>query len=270
MRVLFFGNNALGARALRWLCANGEDVVGVVLHPASRRRHMDEALAEPNLRPVPRLDGAALGAAATLAAIQALRADLGVSVLFGYRIPEQVLALLPQGAVNLHPGLLPHNRGAYPNVWSIVDRTPAGVTLHMIDDGLDTGDIIAQQPVAVEATDTGATLYARLETAGLELLQRAWPLVRGGRPPRAPQRRDAGTTHRQRDVERIDEIDLSRRYIAGELIDVLRARTFRPHAGAYFMHQGRRVFLRLELAYEPERAAAARPERPADDVRSTG
>jgi hypothetical protein len=53
-------------------------------------------------------------------------------------------------------------------------------------------------------------------------------------------------------VERIDHIDLDRMYTARNLIDVIRARTFSPYPGAYFMHQGRKVYLRLQLLYEEQ------------------
>ncbi len=59
-----------------------------------------------------------------------------------------------------------------------------------------------------------------------------------------------GTFHRVKDVEAIDEIELERLYTARTLIDLLRARTFPPHHGAYFRHDGRKIYLRLELIYD--------------------
>lgn len=72
-------------------------------------------------------------------------ADLVVS--FGYRhiLTADHLATAKARPVNLHISYLPYNRGAHPNFWSWIDGTPAGVTLHEIDPGLDTGPIIAQE-----------------------------------------------------------------------------------------------------------------------------
>jgi methionyl-tRNA formyltransferase len=137
-------------------------------------------------------------------------------------------------------------------VWSIIEGTPAGATIHYLDEGIDTGDIIAQSEVPVEAIDTGASLYSRLEECCIELFQNTWPAIRSGTAPRTPQTRQAGTAHRTSDVERIDRIDLDRSYNARELINVLRARTFPPYSGAYFIEQGRRVGLRLQLEYEDD------------------
>ena len=137
-------------------------------------------------------------------------------------------------------------------MWSIVDGTPAGVTLHYIDDSVDTGDILAQRDVPVGSTDTGKTLYHKLELACIELFKENWYLILGGQLHRSPQSSGAGTFHHTRDVEKIDEIELDRNYTARELINILRARTFPPYAGACFLDGGRKVYLRLQLLYEDE------------------
>jgi len=252
MRVLLFGNNRAASEAARLLRASGDELVGLVLHPVERRRFGDEILAAAGVAAERVFDASTLRQPETVAALAALAPEIGLSVYFGYILRPEVIALAPRGVVNLHPALLPFNRGAYPNVWSIVDGTPAGVTLHYIDAGVDTGDVIAQRAVEVAAKDTGASLYRKLEEASLELLRATWPAIRRGEAPRLPQPRDAGTAHRVRDVERIDAIDLERRYLARELIDVLRARTFPPHRGAYVVVDGRKIYLRLELLDEDE------------------
>jgi methionyl-tRNA formyltransferase len=167
-------------------------------------------------------------------------------------VNSDFIRLFPKGCINLHPALLPHNRGRFPNIWSIVSKTPAGVTIHYIDEGIDTGDVIAQKEVPVEVTDTGASLYRRLEIEGLELFKATWPAIQAGTASRSPQAAGSGSYHRARDVESIDEIDLQKSYRAEDLINVIRARTFPPHRGAYFMHEGRKIYLRLELLDESE------------------
>jgi methionyl-tRNA formyltransferase len=75
---------------------------------------------------------------------------------------------------------------------------------------------------------------------------------------RFPQSSGTGTFHHSRDVETIDEIQLDRNYTARELINILRARTFPPHPGAYFLDGGRKVYLRLQLLYEDELSEGSR------------
>jgi methionyl-tRNA formyltransferase len=92
----------------------------------------------------------------------------------------------------------------------------------------------------------------RLEEACLRLFQDSWPVFLAGGLARKSQAKDAGTVHRTRDVEGIDQIDLDRQYRAGDLINILRARTFPPYAGAYFLHNGAKIFMRLQLLSEEQ------------------
>ncbi len=197
-------------------------------------------------------DGSKLRQPEILEAIQSLGADIALSILFGYILKPDLINSFPQGVVNLHPSYLPFNRGAHPNIWSIVEQTPAGVTLHYIDDKIDTGDIIAQQQVPVDITDTGASLYRKLEEASVALFKETWDQIRTGRAPRFRQTGQLGTYHRVKDVAEIDLIDLDQPYTARELINIIRARTFPPYPGAYFMYQGRKIYVRLQLLYEEQ------------------
>jgi methionyl-tRNA formyltransferase len=250
MRVLFLGNNWLGWQVLRWLKERREEIVGIVIHPPRRRRYGDELVALADA--IPTFDGSRLREAAVLKSIRELKCDIAVSVLFGYILQPDFLALPSSGCINLHPSLLPYNRGAHPNVWSIIDGTPAGATLHYVDAGVDTGDIIAQREVSIEPTDTGATLYRKLELASLDLFTTSWPAVCVGNAPRWAQEPAAGTSHRACDVARVDAIDLEATYKAGYLINLIRARTFIPYRGAFFESEGRRVYITVQLAYGDE------------------
>ena len=252
MRVLFLGNNWLGWQALKWLRQQGDEIVGLAVHPEARAMYGNEIRLEAEGANCIVVDGSCLKESSVLEQVRKLEADIAVSVLFAYVVNSDFIRLFPKGCINLHPALLPHNRGRFPNIWSIVSKTPAGVTLHYIDEGIDTGDVIAQKEVPIEVTDTGASLYRRLEIEGLELFKATWPAIRTGAAPRSPQAAGSGSYHRARDVESIDEIDLQKSYRAEDLINVIRARTFPPHRGAYFMHEGRKIYLRLELLDESE------------------
>lgn len=252
MRLVCFANNWLGWQALQWLTRQGEELLAVVMHPVGRAKCADEIRAAAADAGAVLIDGSQLREAGVAERIRGLKAEMGVSVLFGYILRQPVLQAFPKGCINLHPALLPFNRGAYPNVWSIVEKTPAGVTLHYLDKDVDTGDVIAQEEVPVLVSDTGTSLYQKLESAGLKLFQETWPTIRSGAAERKPQE-GAGSFHRVRDVDRLDEIFLERSYRAEELLNIIRARTFPPHPGAYFRHNGRKVFVRVELCEEEPR-----------------
>jgi methionyl-tRNA formyltransferase len=248
MRILFLGNNWAGWQALSWLRERGETVVAAALHPQGRAKHAAEMLAclDPG---TPVLDGAALRDPATLARVAELKPDIAVSVFFGYILKAELLKLLPCGAVNVHPAYLPYNRGAHPNVWSIVDGTPAGVTVHYIDEKVDTGDIIGRRQVTVAPADTAETLYRRLESESLALFKELWPSIKAGTAPREKQD-GAGTCHQVKDLASLDEIKLDSAYTGRQLINLLRARTFKGHRGAYFMDGGKKVYISVDLTEE--------------------
>ena len=249
---MYFGNNRLGWKILEWLRGEGEDVVGLAVHPPGRSKFGDEIVRAAALPPSAIFGASQLRDPGVQHAIGHLRPEIGISVLFGYILRPELLERFPAGVINLHPSLLPWNRGACPNVWSILDHTPAGVSLHYVDAGIDTGDVIARETVAVEPVDTGGSLYGKLEQASFELFCRAWPEVRERRAGRTLQSPQEGTRHTLRELESIAEIDLDSQYTGRQLIDILRARTFPPYAGAFFRAGDRRVHMRLELEYADE------------------
>lgn len=98
--------------------------------------------------------------------------DLAVSYTYRYIITEEVIHSLNDNVVNLHNSFLPFNRGADPNIWSIVERTPRGVSLHYIDSELDKGYIIAQSLVSdSESEETLASSYNNLDKAAKQLFK---------------------------------------------------------------------------------------------------
>jgi methionyl-tRNA formyltransferase len=252
VRVFFAGNNRLGLNILKWLVDNGTTIVGLGIHPEDRWSYGEEILSAAALNDDAIIQGSQIRSNESADRIKALQPDIIVSVLFGYILPDTILGTPPCGCINLHPAYLPFNRGVYPNVWSIVEGTPAGVTLHYMDAQVDTGDIIARQRVDVTPTDTGQSLYRKLEDAAESLFVETWPSLVRGDLSVSKQKAEEGTFHRFRDVVNIDRIDLDSNYRAGDLINIIRARTFPPYDGAYFIHEGQRVFLRIEFIEDSE------------------
>lgn len=100
--------------------------------------------------------------------------DLAVSYTYRFILPESIIKALNHNVVNIHTSFLPFNRGADPNIWSIVDGNPRGVTLHYIDGELDHGSIIAQSIVPLKPGDTLKTSYDALDKAAKELFKAAF------------------------------------------------------------------------------------------------
>lgn len=125
-------------------------------------------------------------------------------VSYGYRsiIKRAELEAVHGKAINLHISMLPWNRGAHPNIWSFVDNTPSGVTIHQIDKGIDTGDIYAQRSVEYHESDTLSRTYWRLRDTIETLFVESWEGIRDGKITAKPQAGN-GSFHRMSELERL-------------------------------------------------------------------
>jgi methionyl-tRNA formyltransferase len=128
-------------------------------------------------------------------------------VSYGYRyiLREKVLEKFPRRAINLHIAYLPWNRGADPNLWSFLEDTPKGVTIHYMDPGIDTGEILAQREVTFGPDETLRTTYDKLTDAMVELFMEVWPEIRTGRRRSFVQPK-GGTFHRIRDRAKVEHL----------------------------------------------------------------
>jgi len=125
-------------------------------------------------------------------------------ISYGYRyiLKKDVLDLFPDRAINMHISFLPYNRGADPNFWSFIEGTPKGVSIHHLDEGIDTGDIIIQKEVFFDSSDieTLGSSYQKLQIEIQNLFFQNWDLIKTHKAERRPQG-GAGTIHKVRDKE---------------------------------------------------------------------
>lgn len=127
--------------------------------------------------------------------------DFAVSYRYRHIVSEPVIEFLNGKIINLHISLLPWNRGADPNLWSFLEDTPKGITIHYIDKGLDTGDIIIQKELFSQSeNETLETSYAKLNFEIIELFRQVWPLILNDTAPRYKQPL-GGSVHTLKDKE---------------------------------------------------------------------
>ncbi len=111
----------------------------------------------------------------TVATIEEVKPELVVSYNYPYIVKEDVIDMLGDKIINMHTSLLPWNKGASPNIWSFIDDTPKGVTIHRLEKGLDTGKILFQKELFFdEDTETLATSYEKLNDAIVQLFIENW------------------------------------------------------------------------------------------------
>jgi methionyl-tRNA formyltransferase len=120
--------------------------------------------------------------------LKPLKPDVIVVAAFGQILPKAILDLPPRGCINIHPSLLPKFRGAAPVQRAIMEgEKETGVTIIFMDEGEDTGDIILQEKMEIDSSDSAETLSRKLAHLSARLILNTLRLAQNGTIPRQPQ-----------------------------------------------------------------------------------
>lgn len=188
-----------------------------------------------------------------LTLVKKLEPDLLICGGFRHIIPSEILEVPEKGAINFHKAYLPYNRGANPNVWSIIEENPAGVTLHYMTEELDAGPVIDRRKVEVKTEDNARTLYERMEREQVMQFKENWDEIKSDQVSKISQEEDKATEHRKSDFVDLWELDLDKKTRIGDLIDRLRALTFPPYKNAYFEEEGEKYYVEINVTKEGDR-----------------
>ncbi|MGE5244012.1 MAG: methionyl-tRNA formyltransferase [Betaproteobacteria bacterium] len=255
LRIAFAGDRDIAVTVLAHLLELGDRPAALIL-PDEGRATDDAALVglceNAGLFPLVVRAGH-LDRTAAVEALRALRLDFLICVHFPFLIRGPVLEAAAKGVLNLHPAYLPFNRGWHTPSWAILDGTPAGATLHFMTEGLDNGDVVYQEQIAVDPADTAHTLYSKLKALELRVFAEGWRRIREGRIDRTAQPEPQATFHRRRDLfePAVQRIDLDGLVRASDLLRRLRAlTTSRVNEAAYFEANDRRY--RVQVTITPE------------------
>lgn len=252
LRVIFAGTPEFARVALERLHAAGFEIPlvltqpdrpagrGMKLQPSPVKQFAQShgiAVAQPRSL---RLDGKYPDdAQAARAAIEAAQADAMVVAAYGLILPGWVLQAPRLGCLNIHASLLPRWRGAAPIHRAIeAGDAETGVTIMQMDEGLDTGDMLLAERVAITPEDTTGSLHDKLAALGGRLVVEALEVAACGSLPRTPQPAD-GVTYAAKIDKAESAIDWSQP--AGAI--ARRVRAFNPAPGATAMLQGEAVKL---------------------------
>lgn len=239
MRALFLGTPAAAVPSLSGLTGVA-DVAAVVTQPDAARGRSKHKIAPPVKAaaeewgfPVYQPDDSA----ALLETVNSISFDIGVVVAYGRILRPEVLLASPFGYLNVHFSLLPRWRGAAPVERAILagDET-TGVAIMQLDEGLDTGPVVAVRETEIEPGDTGGTLTARLSHLGADLLIDSLQDYASGRRTPAPQISGGATEAPQLNTR---EAQL---HGALDIVEAERmVRAFNPRPGAWMTIDGERV-----------------------------
>lgn len=176
MRVIFMGTPDFAAGILESIVKEGHEVVLVVTQ-CDKPKGRGKAVLFPPVKEkaieheIPVYQPEKIREQECVEKLAAYQPDIIVVAAYGQILPKSILDMAKYGCVNVHASLLPKYRGAAPIQWSIIDgEAQTGVTTMMMNEGLDTGDMIEKSVVDITASDTAGSLHDKLMAAGAELI----------------------------------------------------------------------------------------------------
>ncbi len=265
MRIVFMGAAEFGLPILEWLAHSEHQLVAVYTQP-------DKPVGRGRAPTFPAVKRVALEHGLT--AVQPpsfkepavveflgrLRPDVIVVAGLGMILPAEVLALPRHGCINLHPSLLPRHRGPSPVQGAILAGDDwTGVSVMLMDEGVDSGPILSQRKVAIEPQDTTGSLTTKLAQIAAQLLAETLPLWLGGGLVPQPQPEEGATYTR---LISKDEGEIDWHLPAPQIWR--RVRAFYPWPGCYTRWQEKMVKVLEAIALpgggEPGRVRALGPD----------
>jgi len=250
MKYIFAGDRDISVWVLEELMKQGLKPLALFASEPSKATHSEELITISKLPLSNVFVGKEFESAESIIRLKALESDYILGIHFPYLIKKEILDIPKVGFLNLHPALLPFNRGWHTPSWAILDKTPIGATLHFMAEELDNGDVIHQKALQISPADTANTLYTRLKELELEVFRESIPMLLSKNLPRIPLRLEDGTSHKRKELfsSKVQQIDLNEMYKAGELLDKLRALSTNQWAeAAYFDKDGKRYRLKIEI-----------------------
>lgn len=192
-RIVFMGTPNFALPALEKLLCRNFQIVGVITQPDRPQGRGQKLIASPlkaaaQKYGLPVFQPEKVREPSFLDVFYKLMPDMVIVAAFGQILPKSIIDFPPLGCLNIHPSLLPKYRGAAPINWAIIrGETITGVTIMLMDEGMDSGDILLQKTVAIHPLESYGTLHNRLADEGADLLLNAVDKTISGSAIRRPQ-----------------------------------------------------------------------------------
>ena len=241
-RIVFMGTPGFAVPALKGLCHSGHRVLQVVTQP-DRPKGRGKSVVFPPVKAAAMELGCSILQPQSVRtpdfcdAMTALDPDLLVVAAYGHVLPQRILSIPKHGALNIHASLLPKYRGPAPIQWAVINREKeTGVTLMLMDKGLDTGDMLLSASVPILSDDTSGSLHDRLALLGADLLIQTLNYYEVHRKSATPQIHEQSS---YAPLLRKEDGHLDWRQPADELEALIRGLT--PWPGAFCFYNGKRI-----------------------------
>ncbi len=241
--TIVFAYSQIGYDCLKFLLEKRVPVVGIFTHKPSPKENIwfDSVAKLGRDAKIPVFEDANLKLDETIQKIRNLSPALILSFYYRDLIPETILKIPAHGSFNMHGSLLPKYRGCAPVNWAILNgETETGVTLHEMVKKADAGDIIDQEKVAIEPTNTALEVMQKMCKAAVNVLGRQLPKLFAGTVTKHKQDDREATYFRRRTPED-GKIDWNQPAI--KIYNLIRALT-RPYPGAWAdLPDNRRIYI---------------------------
>ncbi len=199
LRIVFMGTPSFSLPALQMLHIAGYEIAGVITQP-DRPQGRGQIAAAPAVKilaeklELPVFQPENIREETSAEIIKSLSPKMIVVAAFGQILPKNILDIPPHGCLNIHPSLLPKYRGAAPINWTLIKgEIKTGVTIMLMDEGMDSGDILTQQETDITVAENFGHLQDRLARLGAQLLlSTIEQFIAGAIEPR-PQDKEAVT-----------------------------------------------------------------------------
>ena len=257
MRILFMGTPEFSVPTLQCLYDAGHEIVGVVTQP-DKPKGRGGAVSFPPVKEralalsLPVYQPRRVREKEFIQTVEQLAPDVAVVVAFGQILPQAFLDIPRYGCINVHASLLPHYRGAAPIQRVVIDgEKETGITIMQMDAGLDTGDMLAQERIAIAADETGGSLHDKLMVMGGPLLLTVLKEIEEGRAVRTPQTGE--TCYASMLDKALGNVDWND---GADRIERL-VRGLNPWPSAYTRWNGKTIKLWKAFVRQPQEAEAA-------------
>lgn len=208
MKILFMGTPDFAAASLAALCESGKYDITVVTQP-DKPKGRGYTLTPPEVKVYALEHGLAVYQPATLrdevfaALLSEIDPDMIVVAAYGKILPKNVIDYPKYGCINVHGSLLPEYRGAAPIQRAIIDgKTVTGITIMYMDEGLDTGDMLAKAEITIGENDDFETVFDKMAKCGAELLTKTLPDIFSGNVK--PEKQDGSLATYAAKIEKND------------------------------------------------------------------
>lgn len=199
MKVVFMGTPDFAVGTLEEIIKAGHEVALVVTQP-DKPKGRGKSMQFPPVKECALKHGIEvfqpqkIRETANVEYVRKYNPDIIIVVAFGQIVPKSILDMPKYGCVNVHASLLPKYRGAAPIQWAVINGDEVtGVTTMRMDEGIDTGDMIAKRQVRLAEDETGGSLFDKLADVGAKLCVETMDMIEQGTAEYTPQDSEAST-----------------------------------------------------------------------------